>query len=176
MNKIELTYRRKQFIVRNILIGIPAALIADDLGFSRERVRQIFKNEIGENPKEYVNKLPFRENKRKRIKFQYKRYCALCGKRFLPHVDGAGTHYHSEECRIKAHVREYNPMMTSRCYICGGLFMPYRNSRREFPSVVRRGVKRHFCTWACTKKYLSYKQQVGNIKKALKKQRMVESK
>lgn len=147
---------RDIFIIRYLRKGIPAAQLADDLGITRERVRQIYYNITGKNPKTIKEK----NQKQNTILYRTRRHCLACGKKFFPSEEG-GYYYCSEDCRKKMEVREQKIGAARTCYICGKKFMPFRNGK----NIHRKASNRYFHNNDCFIVFLSYCNVVkGKVK------------
>lgn len=165
---MQITLRRRSFIIRSVKRGIPPALVADDFDRTRERIRQIFREDVGQNPEDYIRKQPFYKGRVQKLLYLPERFCNRCAKKFTPKQNGAGLHFCSPLCREKLARREYRPLYIRRCYICHSGFMPWRTSKLSYPSVEikRKGSVRFFCHMDCYGKYRSYKRLIGLMRHA----------
>lgn len=158
--KVKVNEKARKLIVSNILRGIPATIIAEDFGVSREYIRQIFNKDYGKSYKEAIKGIfPEKYVPRidKLIKHRPIRYCLYCGKTFRRPYDTSLVYYCSRKCASSMFVREEFLRKSKICFVCGTVFMPYRNSK----FVKRLAINRYFCDKDCYFSFYGYKGQLA---------------
>jgi endogenous inhibitor of DNA gyrase (YacG/DUF329 family) len=163
--QIKVNKKQRKFIVINIKKGIAPVQIADDLGVTRERIRQIFKEEYGVNPQKYLQetfplKLLTKKEKADTLILR-NRYCVYCGKPFINKTENGRRYFCSSRCQNKM-VYKYNTFKNSKtCLVCGKIFLPYRVSK-----YIKRGnLHRYFCSRECTDTFWQYTGQLTRGRK-----------
>ena len=122
----------------------------DELGLTRERVRQIFTKETnrGWGEDRIAENRAVRETRRSEEAVRVRGACKMCKTTLSRALTGSSHKFCSKKCRKEWEYLDREVEL--RCDNCKEKFHPYRNHKT--PSVRS---KRHFCSRACYIKYRS---------------------
>ncbi len=146
MSKLSPSITQRNFkIVRYVKKGIRCVDVANIVGLTRERIRQIYKEMDGRNPSE--RKVP------KEIMYRKRLFCNFCGKRFFA---GSRLRFCSKKCWVEFNVRSNSFKKINTCRLCGVKYYPLRN--KETPSM---SSKFNFCS---RKHNIIYQNYIRSLK------------
>lgn len=136
--------KRNKKIVELIDHGMKSSWIAEHIGMSRERIRQIYKKKTGSNPSEVRQ-----QEQNGEIKFAHEFHCNWCGEGFYRHKGEGMKYYCGYECYKNVHKRVHSLSYVKVCEWCGCRFFPWKS--RMF---MGNKLKRYMCSNECRLEYL----------------------